>query len=1767
MTEFIFEDPHFLEKALNAGTLDWIPPDQKELLRGCATVRYFDRTLYEQVLQSEGTLSFDELTTLRWIERLSGPGERYQVGSLRAELFASWWPPAQRSSRLEETPVALRQFSERLVAYYTAQKDPLEALYHLVAVDRTAAARQLDALFQPALDAFDLPRCHAIVRLLEERESSPLSLGVALATRLQEKRRQLATRTMWAYEYYETIVYLERAQTKELATELIADPQHWILHLFAMGGMGKTMFIRAVIARYCVPRGIPCARIDFDFVPHIAHIAREPWRLLLHIAEQLDRQLPNAPFSGLLVSYAPFAAETSKRRIVSPRAFVAVSQEVEQATRQTVIDRFIDILRENGAGRPLLLIFDTLENLRSRQLDLTDAFDLLKRLHDQYPQLRVILAGRFDLAEAIATPDADPNQFPDSARLSGYVERFKGQERTVKLNGFSRTEAQEYLAVKRGLADDLRLTVILDKSMDKGAAGQEDKKTKRQGEEDRYNPFKLALLADIVTANPKLTTSEIADYANVDLVYLIERVVERIEDLGVRWLLRYGVAPRQLTLDFVRNVALPYLTEAIQGHLPYDNPQADRLPAEVLKRHPFAQDKNRTTLDVDALWQTLYGYCSGYSWVWSSNAMTNAVVFHPDVIAPMRRLLRERDQSEQDIYLRLHRDAMRYFAELAEREPTRRAQWLSEAVYHKYRSEESDADIYWRQQWAAAGQTGAVAQALAEAVLNPLPVDQDLLISPAIKALAAYTLARATLESAVPLTSAALFQVHEWLTWAEQWNMPLGDEPTTVLAPSQLEYLRAYLARLEGQKEQALRLCENALTHPADAQNELDLCLLHGDVLTDLAQPSALTAYRHAWTVATANAPERRTAIAPRLVVALMKQEQFDEVIALQQPLFTEALAAQDLDRAAHTLLSILQAQVALGYEGEAVRTGKAHVERLAQTFATTTDTGPNPVLVKSWLARLRAELALARHLPDTARLELQQLKLDELEDTAPTSILDWQIALADLRARTAILQFDVPNAETQLENLAYDLYGPTTYKGGLALLQLAQLWLDPVRDPEHTAADLRKAADFITHEELKVRWQLLEIQRCALAGEQAQAFALAQALATNPDQPIQPSLRILVALEYAIQSGLAATPCAALLTALQRVTRPTQRLALLDGLQRCPTPPHLPAHLTEPLLALLPTANAHDLDPALAALRLAHVQRVLGQENQARTLLYDAERACQDPLRLEILRAIWRSHDQLGWLPSVLATWEINLRRRRSWKANPLSAALILLEHAERLYRVLEDVPKAQALLAEAREVAGSTVPWQRRLVDLEQKLTQRGLVSNAPSGGITTGPISAQNVAGRDINSNTLESAGGVADMGDYIIVSGVRLNKRQEIPAAAPTTSIFDEGDALTIGGVRLQKRQVDPAAPTLIEMNLSGQPDRQLRMVAVEWAQEGQIWDYGCTLPDALRQSLQLRPQEAVNHTFLRQFDSGWQALGEQLSEQLLSPALRARLMADQPYDAVWAASDPQLAWLPWELLLLHHNRRNLPLPSHKACRYFYRPLPNASVTVNAHRPKAPVDVLVIRLGEQVERQITRGFSQLTGDRLLDLYRRVGLTTEEVSEADFERLLDVLDRMQPAIVHLTANLRDEGQRIFIDLEGDQRLMKSSYLSSNTSRLSPREIGLALQRVHHTPLLILDPPAPPGDIERLRQLCLRNAFAAELARTERPPTILGVGLGETGYEQQALAQTIAERLARGETIGAVVSNLQRAILDGQHDILAFAGAALFTADPDRRFIQNDA
>ena len=71
----------------------------------------------------------------------------------------------------------------------------------------------------------------------------------------------------------------------------------WNYQIYATGGTGKTLFVRWAIARWCVRRRIPCARIDFDFAD-AGELASHPDVLALVIARQWNRQIAAEPFES-----------------------------------------------------------------------------------------------------------------------------------------------------------------------------------------------------------------------------------------------------------------------------------------------------------------------------------------------------------------------------------------------------------------------------------------------------------------------------------------------------------------------------------------------------------------------------------------------------------------------------------------------------------------------------------------------------------------------------------------------------------------------------------------------------------------------------------------------------------------------------------------------------------------------------------------------------------------------------------------------------------------------------------------------------------------------------------------------------------------------------------------------------------------------------------------------------------------------------------------------------------------------------------------------------------------------------------------------------------------------------------------------------------------------------------------------------------------------------------------------------------------------------
>ena len=188
------------------------------------------------------------------------------------------------------------------------------------------------------------------------------------------------------------------------------------------------------------------------------------------------------------------------------------------------------------------------------------------------------------------------------------------------------------------------------------------------------SPFKLALLADIVRVQPTITAADFERYEDVDLAYLIERVVDRIHDDQVKWLVRYGVVPRLLTRAIVTDVLIRFMLAGMRGQAPQDDATQDPAVEPQLNRPPFpVVTAGSPPVDPEALWQTLYRYTAEYSGVTADEA-ADALRFHQDVMEPMRRLLRKHLAAGRRILPELHAACVAYYAEVrATAEPDNRA--------------------------------------------------------------------------------------------------------------------------------------------------------------------------------------------------------------------------------------------------------------------------------------------------------------------------------------------------------------------------------------------------------------------------------------------------------------------------------------------------------------------------------------------------------------------------------------------------------------------------------------------------------------------------------------------------------------------------------------------------------------------------------------------------------------------------------------------------------------------------------------------------------------------------------------------------------------------------------------------------------------------------------------------------------------------------------------------------------------------------------------
>ncbi|NGN65801.1 hypothetical protein G5C51_18110 [Streptomyces sp. A7024] len=661
-----------------------LPEHWTPALQAASVARYFDAKTYRAVLvefAGDRPPALSELMANKAVEEL--PGGQLQVPDAhRSAYFLSWLGDTGGTGPL---PAKLLELEMRLSEHWHARGRPAERLRHLILADPESAGAYFERQFAANDARRDFGRCQDLILVLADPDRAPLTKRTLLR-RAETRAGYLRARTHWAQDYARSAQFLQPDGLWGQAKELLYGPGPRVWQMHGPAGSGKTMQLRWLVSRRCVTPelDVTCARIDFDHVDPL-NGARWPWLLLLELADQLELRLPARAFTGLdeYAAYRSLLADPN-----SPAAAEAargIRTQDEARIRDEAVEAFISRFNQSfAADLPVLVVVDTMEEVLLRSPSHADGLlRLLGEVLERCPAIRLVVAGR--------APLAGGRHDAAFAALGPYQD--------MPVLPFTEGEAQRYLREIRGINEPELLRVVIDRS-----AGM---------------PFHLALFADDVDQNPDVSPEELQTLRTPLLSYLVNRVVRRIDDPVVRWLLRYGVIPRRLRREHVESILKPHLEQITDD----DDPRHDahHLPG---RQDVFPAIAPPSTKQLEDAWRKLLDYAATSSWITEVTEDERSVVFHSAVLQPMRDLI-----SDRPVFAQLHRNFAERFEQLAGEttHPERRIRYLREALYHRFQMRDSDAPRRWREEleraWAAGDTQGL--RGLAEEILGDEYVERD----------------------------------------------------------------------------------------------------------------------------------------------------------------------------------------------------------------------------------------------------------------------------------------------------------------------------------------------------------------------------------------------------------------------------------------------------------------------------------------------------------------------------------------------------------------------------------------------------------------------------------------------------------------------------------------------------------------------------------------------------------------------------------------------------------------------------------------------------------------------------------------------------------------------------------------------------------------------------------------------------------------------------------------------------------------------------------
>ena len=633
----------------------------RDIERRMALIRVFDQQIYEEFI-AQGAMhefSFQYLLEKGLIQEILGCNGYY-----RGIMPSPTGPP--QNMDYEVLLDVTRLLAHRL------EFDTIWLLPLLVTLRDAKAVEVFEKLIKEALDPIllKLDRAEQIVGTVASLEKSDQFSKV-----FDHWHARLASWKLFSQEYYKSGRYLHRTDLHERMESFRTGPD-WLIAVYAAGGMGKTMFLRRVITREWIPAGCSVAIIDFDFVGY-RYLARAPWLVLYPIAKQLAAQIPSSIFSRFLgrQDWERFLEPAHKIGRESGTATPMGSEASER--RGSMEDYAHSFVSELPSDIVVLLVFDTTEEPYLHDVEpFTGLLDLFRLIHDLNQNVKVILSGRYDV---FGKKNLGSTGLL-AERVIGLAEKFTvGRAKSIEINGFSEKETEETLSQAYGLREILSkemLHIIFEKSKDQS---------------QRALPFNVALWGRELREHPKWSV-EYVRAQQIDIVYLVERVLERIPTQLVRWLVRYCALPRKVFVDLAREVLMPevLIQQAIETNDTGDDANAD-MPRKIYDRNIMEP------AEFDQVWGQLLAYSAGPEEGWiTPNPMGNdrSIILHPHVVEPMRRLV-----AKQPVWAKLHRAAQQWFEHRAlQAGSVGSEKWVSamcEAIFHAFQQGTEPGTTLW----------------------------------------------------------------------------------------------------------------------------------------------------------------------------------------------------------------------------------------------------------------------------------------------------------------------------------------------------------------------------------------------------------------------------------------------------------------------------------------------------------------------------------------------------------------------------------------------------------------------------------------------------------------------------------------------------------------------------------------------------------------------------------------------------------------------------------------------------------------------------------------------------------------------------------------------------------------------------------------------------------------------------------------------------------------------------------------------------------------